>query len=163
MTRFAGIGFAGTRFTGNRLNATVTRWLGHIVVALLVAMVLNVLWQIASRYLLGQPSAFTEEIARFLLIWLGLLGAAYASSFGDHIALDLLPMPQAWRDRIQRLAMAALGLLLTSGGVWLVRFTAELEQRSAALNLPLAWVYLAAPLAGALILFFTLIPRAQDP
>ena len=145
-----------------QLAGAVSRCLGHGVVALLTAMVLNVLWQITSRYLLGRPSPFTEEIARFLLIWLGLLGGAYASSFGDHIALDLLPLTQVWRNRVQRLAMATLGLLLVTGGAWLVRFTAELEQRSAALNLPLAWVYLAAPLAGLLIVFFALTPKAQD-
>jgi len=122
-------------------------------------MVVNVLWQIISRYLLGRPSAVTEEIARFLLIWLGLFGGAYAASFNDHIALDLLPIGTRWRRTFRRSAMCLLGLVLLVGGTLLVHLVYVLEQRSAALGIPLAWVYAAAPLSGLLLILFASHPE----
>ena len=50
--------------------------LERILIMLMVLMVFDVVWQVASRYLIGIPSTFTDELAGFLLIWLGLLGAA---------------------------------------------------------------------------------------
>src|SRR5690606_36167068 len=54
-------------------------------------MVVSVVWQVFSRYVLVNPSTFTDELARFLMIWLGILGAAYVSGKNMHLAIDLLP------------------------------------------------------------------------
>lgn len=61
------------------LKRALENILAHLLVVLMGLMVLNVLWQVFSRYVIGEPSAFTDELARFLMIWLGLLGAAYVS------------------------------------------------------------------------------------
>ena len=58
--------------------------------SLMALMVLCVTWQIVSRYVLSDPSQWTEELARFLLIWIGLLGGAYAYHVKMHLGLDLL-------------------------------------------------------------------------
>jgi TRAP-type C4-dicarboxylate transport system permease small subunit len=73
------------------LEAVVHRVLGAGVAALMAAAVVNVSWQVASRFLLGSPSSFTDELARYLLVWIGLLGGAYAAGERRHIAVDLLP------------------------------------------------------------------------
>ena len=72
-----------TRF----LDAVLTRAL----IVLMLLLVGSVLWQVISRYVFASPSSWTEEIARFLLIWISLLGAAYAFRSGMHLALDVLP------------------------------------------------------------------------
>ena len=135
-------------------------------------MTLAVLWQVASRYLLGDPSSVTEELARFLLIWLGLLGAAYAFGQRAHVALPgllrLIERRMAIRPRgsrrptqwsrwapIAAVALFALGVL-GAGGLRLVGLVLDLEQRSAALAVPLGWVYLVLPLAALLILLYCL-------
>jgi hypothetical protein len=51
--------------------------------------VLNVLWQVFTRFVIRHPSSYTEELARYLLVWVGLLGAAYASGHKLHLAIDL--------------------------------------------------------------------------
>ena len=73
------------------MRQKIDRFLGATVALLMGVMVINVLWQVASRYLLGSPSVFTDELANYLLIWVGLLGAAYASGKKMHLAIDLLP------------------------------------------------------------------------
>ena len=47
------------------------------LVLLMVALVSSVSWQVISRYIFSSPSSWTEEVARFLLIWIGVLGAAF--------------------------------------------------------------------------------------
>jgi TRAP-type C4-dicarboxylate transport system permease small subunit len=140
-------------------RAWVDRVVGGALAALMGAAVLNVLWQVASRFLLGDPSSFTDEAARFLLIWIGLLGAAHVAGQRRHLAIELLPQRLGPRGR------ALLGLageavvagfamaVLVVGGARLVALTLDLGQRSPALGIPLGWVYAVLPVSGALVLF----------
>ena len=50
---------------------------------------LCVLWQVFSRYVLNNPATFTEEVSRFAVIWLSLLGTAYACGKLEHMAYNL--------------------------------------------------------------------------
>ena len=146
------------------LKGAVDRALAWACVALMGASVLNVTWQVVTRFVLGSPSGFTDELARFLLIWLGMLGAAYAVGQRMHLAIDLLPRALDPKPK----ARAALGIVLQGcvllfalgvmvyGGGNLVRITTLLAQRSAALGAPLGAVYTVLPLAGAVIAFYAL-------
>ena len=55
-----------------RWQARLDRALEHVLVALLALMTVNVVWQVFSRFVLRSPSNFTDELARYLFIWLGL-------------------------------------------------------------------------------------------
>lgn len=130
--------------------------------ALLGLMVLNVLWQVASRYLLNDPSAFTDELSRYLLIWVGLLGAAYASGKGMHVAIELLERKlNDHQKRIQKLIIQLIITLfalfvLIIGGIRLVSISFQLGQTSSAIQLSLGYVYLALPLSGILICYYSI-------
>lgn len=124
--------------------------------------VVNVLWQVFTRFALASPSSYTEELARYLLIWIGLLGAAYASAKGQHLAIDLLPRRLSGRKSGRTLAvvielsvLSFAGVVLVGGGFHLVRLTLGLGQRSAALGIPMGWVYAALPLSGVLFVWFS--------
>ena len=73
-----------------RLADQVERALGWLLVVLMSVMVVDVTWQVASRFLLQDPSSFTEELAGLLLIWISLLGAAYGFLTRAHLGIDLL-------------------------------------------------------------------------
>lgn len=60
------------------------------LIFLMAFLVVDVLWQVLSRYILVSPSSVTDELAGYLLIWVGLLGAAYVSGKNEHLAIDLL-------------------------------------------------------------------------
>lgn len=139
-----------------------------LLVVLVVALVSSVAWQVMSRYLLADPSPWTEELARFLLIWIGLLGASLAFRERAHLGLELLPaklegVPAALL-RYFTLAVIALfaGTVLIAGGGNLVSLTWELRQYSAVLGMPIAWVYSVVPLTGLLIVFYCLV-QALEP
>ncbi|MGB0188486.1 MAG: TRAP transporter small permease, partial [Aequoribacter sp.] len=69
----------------------LTQWLDRgfrvLLVGLMAGMVTAVCWQVISRYALNDPAAWTEEMARFLLMWIGLLGACYAYREGQHLGV----------------------------------------------------------------------------
>ena len=142
------------------MRRTLDKILGTFLVILLVLMVLAVLWQIFSRYLMNSPSSFTEELARFLFIWIGILGAAYASGQQAHLAIDILPpkLDPLNRRRL-RIGINLLIILfsltvLVIGGGNLVYVNYLLGQSSAALNVPLSWVYSIVPVSGILVIFY---------
>ena len=68
----------------------LNKGLEALLVFLMSVLVIDVLWQVAARYLLSNPSSFTDELAGFLLIWVGLLGAAYVAGRKEHLAIDIL-------------------------------------------------------------------------
>ena len=74
-----------------RLRKKIDIILANFLVIIMAVMVINVLWQVASRFILGSPSSFTDELARYLMIWVGILGAAYVSGRNLHVAIDVLP------------------------------------------------------------------------
>lgn len=61
-----------------------------ILVFLLVAMTLTVFSQVIARYIFEAPLSWSEELARFILIWLSMLSAAYAFKTKSHFALTIL-------------------------------------------------------------------------
>lgn len=148
------------------MRKSIENILEKLLIVLMTVMVINVTWQVLSRYLalagiIDQASTATEEWARFLLIWLGLLGASYASGRRMHLAIDLLLQRsgEAQAAKIRRtirivvLLFALLAMVV--GGGNLVYLTFELEQTSAAIGLPLGIVYLVIPLSGLLISYFS--------
>ncbi len=148
------------------LRRLVDRSLEALVALLMAALVLNVLWQVTTRFVLQRPSAVTEEIARYGLVWLGLFGATLAYRRNLHPSLREALMTLAGRHGdalgsvLLRVADACVALfgaaLLCVGGLLLTGLTAELGQRSAALGLQLAWVYAVLPVTGALLVFYAL-------
>ena len=62
----------------NKAVFWVDQILRRTLMVLMASIVLVVCWQVLSRFALGAPSSMTEEIARTLLLWIGMLGAALA-------------------------------------------------------------------------------------
>ena len=141
-------------------KAAIFKTLEVVLIALMTLLVVNVLWQVFSRYALNAPSRFTDELARYMMIWIGLLGAAFVSGERGHIAIDLFSKnksPEAQkkiRSLISMLIIAFAFTVLIIGGTWLVYTRFILDVTSAALKVPMAFVYLALPLSGILIIYF---------
>ena len=151
----------------NGLLRVVDRLLSGALVALVAAMVVSVTWQILSRYLFVVPAAWTEELARFLLIWIGMLGAAYAYQRRSHLGLDLLPGKLTGKGKASLnivthlVCMSFAAVVLVVGGGSLVTMTWELRQYSAAMGLPIAFVYAVIPASGVLICLFAIFGMLQ--
>lgn len=138
----------------------LAKTLGYLCAFLLAVQVSVVLWGVITRYAFSDQAGWTEELARYLLIWISMLGAAYAVATRSHIAISLLPdsLEGDKAVRLNRLIdllilVFAVAVMIIGGGyyVWL---TFNLGQTAPALGLPVGFVYLAVPLAGLFIAFF---------
>lgn len=126
----------------------------------LVLMVLSALWQVISRYALKNPSQFTDELLRFMLIWTGMLGAVYAFIDEKHLSLIFLrnKLNKKWQGAtiifsyIMTLLFSVLILLW--GGIRLSLST--VNQLSPIMKLPMGIVYSIIPISGFLITLITI-------
>lgn len=136
--------------------------LGKLCLALLTIMLLAVLWQVVARFILQSPSTITDEISSYSLIWVGLLGAAYATGQHLHLAIDLLPEKLVEKnnkffDGFVHLCIFSFGFfVMIVGGIRLCQLSFQFEQKSASLGIPLGFVYLVVPIAGVLICYFSM-------
>ena len=143
-----------------QIRIKVNKIIERFLVLILVGMVLNVIWQIFTRFLTYSPSAFTNELARYLMIWLGILGAAYISGKQEHVAIDFFvkKFNNSLRRFIDRFVLFSIlsfaFFVMIIGGFNLVYITLKLEQYSPSLQIPLALVYSIIPISGLLIIFY---------
>ncbi len=150
------------------IRKTVDKVLETILIVLMAVMVINVLWQVFSRFILQAPSSFTDELARFLLIWVGVLGATLASGKKLHIAINLLSNKLNTQQKrvlriINNLIITVFAFcVLVIGGSRLVYITYVLDQNSASLQIPLAVVYLVLPVSGLLVAYYKLSDIFND-
>jgi TRAP-type C4-dicarboxylate transport system permease small subunit len=141
------------------LRNLLVQLLGAFLIAAFAGLVLDVLWGVFSRYILGSQTRWTEELAIYLLVWISLLGAALTYAEHGHLGVDyfvgkLDPAAQ-WLAALA-VALLVLGFslgILCYGGFVLVSETLSSGQISPALGWPVGYAYLAVPLSG---LFFTL-------
>ncbi len=142
--------------------------LGYVLVVIFSLMVVDVLWQVLSRYALGAPSSFTEEFARFALIWVALLGAAYLNGLREHLTMDFLTRklsPEKLERRQKNIEWWMFGfalVVMVVGGGNLVLTTLTLGQASPAIGVPLWVVYSVIPVSGALVCFFSVYHAMRE-
>jgi TRAP-type C4-dicarboxylate transport system permease small subunit len=128
-------------------------------VALFTAMVTVTTLGVFFRYVLNNALPWAEEADRYLFIWLSFVGASITMRHKAHIAVDLLLryVSPAWH---RRLALTAHACVLVFLGVvfWASLPVIELtsETRATATDIPMSWVYLAAPVGCVLIAIETL-------
>ena len=141
----------------------VNQRLGLFLAILMGIMTVDVLWGVFTRYAMGSQSAWTEELARFLLIWIGMLGAAYAAGLRMHLAIDLLPqrLAGAPKDRLLLLIDIIVILFVLAvmviGGARYVYLSLKLGQLSPALQVPMGYIYTVMPLSGLFIIWYKIV------
>ena len=146
-----------------QLKRILDKLLEVLLMVSVAVLVADVLWQVFTRFVMGKPSSWTEELATFLLIWVSLLGSAVALGRGAHLGIDYFTHKLSERNRLQTelfvFAVVSLFsfLVMVVGGISLVRQTLALEQISVALYIPMGYVYLAIPISGAFLVLYGLI------
>ncbi|QOD60220.1 TRAP transporter small permease [Polaribacter haliotis] len=143
--------------TFNKVNK-ILEWFIIIIFGLLV---LDVLFQVFSRYLLGTSFTWTEEFARFSLIWMTIIGAAYLNAKREHLSMDFLYQKLSLTNKRKASIVIEIFIFLFAlivmviGGINLVYTTLHLDQLSGTLRIPLGYVYAVLPFSGFLIISFS--------
>jgi TRAP-type C4-dicarboxylate transport system permease small subunit len=138
-----------------RLETGFVRANRAAVIALMAAMAVLVFANVVSRYLLNYSLIWVEELTRYMMVWVGFLGAGLALRLGAHISVDLFQelLPPAGA-KVLRGAIVAILALLFAAMTWLgIRYAAfAWEQETAVLNWNTGLVYLAIPIGSLLLL-----------
>lgn len=146
----------------NKLYHRINQIIAFVLITIFALLVLDVLWQVFGRYVLNQSFSFTEEFARFALIWLSILGAAYLNGQRSHLSMDYLlqklsPKKLIKRKQIIEMMMFVFALVvMVIGGGNLVYTTLYLGQISPAMHVSLGYVYAIVPISGLLIMFYSI-------
>lgn len=150
------------------LTDIVDHALKWLLVVLMAVAVLNVLWQVFTRFAINAPSGFTEELARYLLIWIGIVGSAYAVGTRSHLALELLPERLEGRRLhqlrivIEACVLVFALLVMMIGGMRLVYVLLSAGQTSSSLGILVGYVYSAVPLSGLIIVFYSTVHIIEE-
>jgi TRAP-type C4-dicarboxylate transport system permease small subunit len=145
------------------------RWVARAeaaVVVILVTMLTAVTFaQVCARYVLGDPLIWSEEAARYLFVWVSMVGAALALREGGHFGLDLLirraPALKPVLGPLVTLVMALFLLILLKTGI----DETSLASRQLAMTFPMhmQWAYLALPTGAGLMLFHLAMQVVRSP
>ena len=144
----------------DRLISRLNSIIGNFLVIILSILLFVVLWQVVSRYVFESPSTVTEELSRFLLMWLGMLGAAYVLGQEGHLSIDFFSSKlSSWQQTQVRRGLyfliSFLGILLIVGGMGVSQMALNLEQMTPTLNIPMGWIYSVVPVTGFLVLLYS--------
>lgn len=131
---------------------------------LLVGMFVVILLQVITRAILNVPIIWTEEAARYVHVWLVMLGCVWVAYTGDHVGLGLGRKPTG--GRLDALTTWA-GRLISIAVLIVVAYAAittvtSFNGTSAALEIPMFWVYLAFPVGTTLWMLLDLTGVLQD-
>lgn len=153
------------------LELLVTISMGVLVVDVVLQVIMRYVPKILAhfsflqgltQFILKHPSSWTEELATFLMIWVGLLGGSVALNRGAHLGIDYLVMKLSQRKALYVTlfifaVIAAFSLLvMVVGGSQLVYRTLITKQVSPALGLKMGYVYLAIPISGFFLVIYSI-------
>lgn len=134
------------------------RWSDNLVgaaaVLLLLAMLAAVFLGVVFR-LAGEPLAWSDELAQYLLVWTGFTGWIIASRRRSHIRIGLIVdrlkgWPRRAAEIVIQLLVAALGAILLFKSFGLIQRNVDVEWVS--LPLSVALVYIPMPIAGCAVI-----------
>ena len=130
---------------------TVMRFL--MALAMLTLLVFGT-WQIFTRWILGNPSTFTDELLRYVLIIAGFIGSAYCFYRDEHLCFDLVKSKAKGKAGlvlntvIELLVLAFIAYVFVYGGY---KLTMKATNRSSVMQIPFRLLYSILPISGAFI------------
>jgi len=149
------------------IRTILIRSLEITVMIVVAVLVLDVVWQVTTRFILKDPSRWTDELATMLLIWVSLLGASVGFIRKAHLGVDYFVGKLGGKLKIlveflvYLLIIAFAVLILIYGGYMMVSKTLETGQPSPAMQIEMGYVYLALPISGIFIAIFALEAAIQ--
>jgi TRAP-type C4-dicarboxylate transport system permease small subunit len=139
----------------------VDQTIAFLTCTLMGVMVLIAIWQVFTRYVLNAPSTFSEEFLRYSLIWVSMLGGAYAFGKKKHLAIEFIVEKLSNKKAlivnilIDLVVLSFALIVMVIGGTKTVLIT--MAQSSAALGVPMGYIYLSIPVSGILIIGYSLL------
>lgn len=140
-----------------KLEAVLYKTIYYFCSFLMISMVSIIFIQVLARYVFHNSLSWSEELGRYLFVWMTFFGTALAIRRRAHVALDsLIQIFPSWLYRgiivLGYMVMLIFSCVLTYDGFAMFKLGAR--QVSAAMQIPMIWVYYALPVSSILIIFY---------
>ncbi len=129
----------------------------NILIASYLVVIPILTAQVISRYVLGHSLSWSEELARYIFIWQIWLGSSYCVQKNRHIRIDIFThkLPKGAKNVFETfVAIVSIAFLifLTFKGIKIVQMVSRMGQTSAALKLPMSYIYACIPVSCILMM-----------
>lgn len=143
----------------NKIRKGITGILNGLAGLSFAAMVLLTCWQVFTRYVLKNPSTWSEELVGYLFAWMSLLGASLVTQERGHMNIPILV--ERFGKTGQKvlnclgeiIAFLFSAVILVFGGVQIT--TLAMGQMTSSLGVPIGIFYIVLPLCGVLNMIYT--------
>ena len=145
----------------NTLRTILARLLNVLAGASFLIMVALTCWQVFTRYILGSPSSWSEELVSYMFAWMSLLGASIVTSERGHMNIPILVdmagpgLKKALLCLGELIAFLFSLVILVLGGAQIAKLA--MGQMTSSLGVPIGVFYVVLPLCGVLNMLFTLL------
>lgn len=139
----------------SRALGLLRRVIQLVIIVMFAVLIATVFYQVVGRYLFNAPPSWSEELARFLQIWIALLASALGIQHGMHLGVDYLlyavpPRGRALLETLVHVMVTCFLLLLLTQGIKILGVASV--QTSPAMGINMWYAYLAVPVGAALML-----------
>ena len=143
----------------------ITRILNGLAGISFIAMVILTCWQVLTRYVLKNPSTWSEELVSYLFAWMSLLGASLVTCERGHMNIPIIV--ERFSETVQKglncfgeiVAFLFSAAILVFGGVQIT--TLAMGQMTSSLGVPIGIFYIVLPLCGILNMIYTVLNIAD--
>lgn len=145
-----------------KLKKGMTAVLNWGLILAVLLLVFDVVWGVFTRYVMGEQAKWSEELARFLLIWVSLLGGAVAFGVKGHLGVDYFVGLFAPETRklmavvVHLIVLFFASFVFIYGGFRVVSATLAMGQTTPALDWKMGYVYMALPISGIFMVIYTI-------
>lgn len=149
----------------SRIRDYLNRGLYVLAGGSFVLMTLLTCWQVFTRYILGRPSSWSEELVSYLFAWMALFGASLVVGERGHMNIPLLVEKSTPNVRkglsilAEMIAALFAGIILVFGGIQITDLA--MAQMTSALGVPVGLFYIVLPLSGILNIVYCILNIVQ--
>lgn len=148
-----------------KIKTVLTKALNGLAGVSFLIMVALTCWQVFTRYVLKNPSTWSEELVSYLFAWMSLLGASIVTSESGHMNIPVLvdrmnPQTRSYMRILHELIALLFSLAILVYGGWQIRRLA-MGQMTSSLGVPVGIFYFVMPLCGVLNIIYTIINIAE--
>lgn len=149
----------------NKLRSVLTGLLNILAGGSFLVMVVLTCWQVFTRYVLGNPSSWSEELVSYMFAWMSLLGASIVTSERGHMNIPILiehvgPTAQKFLLCLgEVIAFLFSAVILAYGGIQITNLA--MGQMTSSLGVPIGIFYIVLPICGLLNMIYTALNIAD--
>lgn len=148
-----------------KLDEILDKIMRFLMAAAMLSLVAGGFWQIFTRWILRNPSTFTEEFMRYMLIWASMIGSAYCFYRDKHLTLDLFKRKVKGKPGIILHVFIEAAILFFIVYVFIyggARQAMSSTNDSSVMQIPFKLLYLVLPLSGCFIVIARILKYVQN-